>query len=92
MQIAADAAGLTFVVLPATHATLTPNLAAQQKQACAQSDGPVLAYCASGTRCTIIWAMMQVGVMSTDDIVQTAADHGYDLRAMRDQLDALKNG
>jgi uncharacterized protein (TIGR01244 family) len=92
MQVAADAAGLTFVVLPATHATLTPNLAAQQKQACAQSDGPVLAYCASGTRCTIIWAMMQVGVMSTDDIVQTAGDHGYDLRAMRDQLDALKNG
>jgi uncharacterized protein (TIGR01244 family) len=92
MQIAADAAGLTFVVLPATHATLTPVLAAQQKQACAQSEGPVLAYCASGTRCTIIWAMMQAGVMGTDDIVQTAADQGYDLRAMRSQLDALTDG
>jgi uncharacterized protein (TIGR01244 family) len=92
MQIAADAAGLTFVVLPATHATLTPDLASQQKQACMQSDGPVLAYCASGTRCTIIWAMMQAGVMGTDDIIQTAADHGYDLRAMRGQLDVPTNG
>jgi uncharacterized protein (TIGR01244 family) len=92
MQIAADAAGLTFVVLPATHATLTPVLAARQRQACAQSEGPVLAYCASGTRCTIIWAMMQAGVMGTDDIVQTAADQGYDLRAMRSQLDALTDG
>ncbi|AGI66981.1 hypothetical protein DUF442 [Octadecabacter antarcticus 307] len=92
MQIAADAAGLTFVVLPATHTALTPDLAVQQKQACAQSDGPVLAYCASGTRCTIIWAMMQAGGMDTSDILQTAADHGYDLGAMRRQLDALAGG
>jgi uncharacterized protein (TIGR01244 family) len=89
MQRAADAAGLKLVVLPATHATLTPDLAAQQKQVCEQSDGPVLAYCASGTRCTIIWAMMQAGNMDASVIIQTAADHGYDLRAMRGQLDAL---
>jgi uncharacterized protein (TIGR01244 family) len=89
MKIAADAAGLNFIVLPASHAMLNPDLAAQQKEVCSQSDGPVLAYCASGTRCTIIWAMMQAGDMDTYKIVKIAADHGYDLRMMRDQLDSM---
>ena len=92
MRIAAEAAGLAFITLPVTHATLSPDLAAQQKDACAGSSGPVLAYCASGTRCTIVWAMMQAGELGTDSIVQTAADHGYDLRAMQDQLNALAGG
>ena len=89
MKIAADAAGLNFIVLPATQEMMNPDLAAQQKEVCAQSDGPVLAYCASGTRCTIIWAMMQVGEMDTYSIMNIAADHGYDLLMMRDQLDTL---
>ncbi|MDE0969203.1 MAG: TIGR01244 family sulfur transferase [Octadecabacter sp.] len=89
MKIAAEAAGLNFIVLPATHAMMNPSLAAQQKEVCMQSDGPVLAYCASGTRCTIIWAMMQAGDMDTCNIVNIAANHGYDLRMMRDQLNSL---
>lgn len=89
MQTAATAAGLEFVVLPVTHATLSPDLAAQQKDACAQAKGPVLAYCASGTRCTIVWAMSEAGKRGTDEIVQTAAQHGYDLSMMRAQLDTI---
>lgn len=92
MRIAAEAAGLSFVVLPVTHATLSPDLAAQQKDACAESSGPVLAYCASGTRSTIVWAMGQAGELDTNVIVQTAADQGYDLSGMRGQLDALAGG
>lgn len=92
MRAAAEAAGLTFVVLPVTHSTLSPDLAAQQKDACTQSSGPVLAYCASGTRSTIVWAMGQAGEMDTNLIVQTAADQGYNLSGMRAQLDALAGG
>lgn len=40
---------------------------------------PVLAYCASGTRSTILWALSQAGTMETEDILKTAADAGYDL-------------
>lgn len=92
MRTAAEAAGLAFITLPVTHMTLSSDLAAQQKDVCARSDGPVLAYCASGTRCTIVWAMMQAGDLDTGQIVQTAADHGYDLRAMQGQLEALAGG
>lgn len=89
MQIAATEAGLEFVVLPVTHATLSLDLAAQQSDACAQASGPVLAYCASGTRSTIVWAMGEAGKRDTDEIVQTAAQHGYDLSMMRGQLNAI---
>lgn len=93
MQKAALAAGLDFVTLPVTHATLSPELAARQARACAEADGPVLAYCASGTRSTIVWAMGQA--MDPDaahdavDVIERAARHGYDLSPLRLQLDAL---
>lgn len=89
MRAAAEAAGLTFVVLPVTHATLSVALADQQKAALEAADGPVLAYCASGTRSTIVWAIGQAGQMDTDAIVQTAAEQGYDLSGLRGQLAAI---
>lgn len=92
MRAAAEAAGIAFVVIPVTHSSLSPDLAAQQKGACAASSGPVLAYCASGTRSTIVWAMGQAGDMDTNAILQAAADQGYNLSSMRDQLDALAGG
>lgn len=89
MKIAAQAAGLAFVTLPVDHSTLNMDTVTAQRDACLASNGPVFAYCASGTRSTIVWALGQAGKMDTDDIVQTAAAHGYDLRHMRGQLDAL---
>ena len=93
MQAAAEAAGLAFVILPITHQTMTPEAVATQSEA-AQSGGKVLAYCASGTRSTIIWAMGQArsGDLSVDEIVQAAADGGYDLSNMRPQLSQLSQG
>lgn len=91
MKQAAQAAGLRFVTLPVTHATLNMDTVTAQAEACAAADGAVLAYCASGTRSTIVWALGQAGKMTTDAIVQTAAEHGYDLSQMRGQLDAIAN-
>jgi len=48
---------------------------------------PVLAYCASGTRSTILWALSQAGTMETDEILKTAADAGYDLSRFRPMIE-----
>lgn len=85
------AAGLEFEVLPLTHLTMTPENVAIQ-EGFAQADGPVLAYCASGTRCTMIWALAQAKTLSTDDILNTAAKAGYDIGGLRPTLDALAKG
>jgi uncharacterized protein (TIGR01244 family) len=60
--------------------------------AIAAAKGPVLAYCASGTRSSIVWSLGQAGKMPTDDIIAETAKAGYDLAGMRRQLDALAKG
>lgn len=88
MRKAAEDAGLKFVEMPLTHQTFTPDRIAAQRDAIEQSDGPCLAYCASGTRSTIAWALGQAGRMPTDDIIAAAASAGYDLENIRPTLEA----
>ena len=84
VRTAAEAAGLAFVEIPATHATINAGLVARQRAVL--EDGPVLAYCASGTRSTIIWALGQKGERPADEIVEMARRAGYDLSNMRGVL------
>jgi uncharacterized protein (TIGR01244 family) len=48
-----------------------------------------LAYCASGTRSSILWSLIQAGQMPTDDILRATQEAGYELGGMRGQIDAL---
>lgn len=89
MAQAAKAAGLEFVVIPVTHQTMTPDLVEKQGNVIANATAPVLAYCASGTRSTIVWAMTQAKLMPADDIIAAAAAARYDISGMRPQLDML---
>ena len=82
---AVRAAGMSFVVLPVTHDTLPRHVEALRK---ALEDGPTLAYCASGTRSTLVWALGQAGTMPVDEIVERAARAGYDISGLRPALSA----
>lgn len=89
MRIAVEAAGLTFVDIPVSHQTLNLGMVEAQFAAIDASAGPVLAYCASGNRCSIVWSLGQAGKMPVDEIIATVARAGYDQSALRTQLDAL---
>jgi len=89
MRIAAEAAGLDFVVNPVTHQTLNMDMVAVQMAALDAAGGPVLAYCASGTRSTIVWSLGSAGLLPTDEIIAVAAQAGYDLFGLRPRLEAL---
>ena len=86
---AAVAAGLTFIVNPVTHQTMTLDVVDTQKASMDGSDGKVLAYCASGTRSSILWSYAQAKEMSADQIIGATAAAGYDLAGMRGQLESL---
>ena len=88
----AEAAGLNFVVIPVTHQGLNAEIVNQQRTAIDESDGPVFAYCASGTRCSIVWALGQGQFQTADDILTATTAAGYDLGGLRPQLDALYEG
>ena len=89
IRIAAEAAGLTFVDNPVTHQSLNMDMVVRQNAAMAASAGPVFAYCASGTRSSIVWSLGQAGQLDTDAILAATARAGYDLSGMRSRLDAL---
>lgn len=86
LRIATEAAGLTFVDNPVTHATLTAAVATQRR-AIEESDGPVLAYCASGTRSSILWSLGQAGALGVDTVLEAASRAGYDLDHLRPLLE-----
>lgn len=89
MEAAAKAAGLEFVDNPVMGGAMTMDNVAAQGDAVAKATGPVLAYCASGTRSSIVWSLAQAGKMPTDDIIEATRRGGYELAHMRPQLEAM---
>lgn len=87
MADAAAAEGLEFVINPVIGGAITAQNVADQGAAIAGASGPVLAYCASGNRSSIVWALAQAGMRPTDDLIATAARFGYNLEPFRAEID-----
>jgi uncharacterized protein (TIGR01244 family) len=83
---AATQNGLTFTDNPLISGQLDMDHIALQRDG---SDGKVLAYCASGTRSAILWALATAGKMPTDDILAAMAKAGYPMDQLRGQIDML---
>ncbi|HEX6866070.1 MAG TPA: TIGR01244 family sulfur transferase [Caulobacteraceae bacterium] len=76
---AATAIGLDYVHIPVSGMP-TPQQVEAQREAIAASDGPVLAYCRSGNRCMVTWAVGErLAGRDRDELVKIGADLGYDL-------------
>lgn len=80
VQAAAKAAGLDYVFIPVRGGPTAEQAMAVAK-ACEAAQGPVLAFCRSGTRSITAWGLGQAmsGARSPQDIVSLAAGAGYDL-------------
>lgn len=89
MRVAAEALGLSFVVNPVVGGAMTMDNVSAQGTAIAAAAGPVLAYCASGNRSSVVWALSQAGTRPVDDLVGLPARFGYQLEHLRPQIAAL---
>ena len=87
IRTAAEAAGLTFVANPIVSGALTSANVDVQREAIEASAGKVLAYCASGNRSSVVWALALAGRMPTDALIDMPARHGYALEGLRAELD-----
>jgi len=87
MRAAAEALGLAFVVNPVIGGAITAENVEEQRAAIAASVGPVLAYCASGNRSSVVWALAQAGERPADELIGIPARFGYDLEWLRPVLD-----
>jgi uncharacterized protein (TIGR01244 family) len=89
MRAAAENLGLTFVANPVIGGAMTMENVAAQGAAIAAATGPVFAYCASGNRSSVVWALSQAGTMPADDLVGLPAKFGYQLEHLRPQIATL---
>jgi sulfide:quinone oxidoreductase len=84
---AAQAAGLGYYEIPMGREGVTPDMVAATRTALEESDGPVFAFCRSGTRSTTLWALSQAGTDTSDAIIDSAAKAGYDMSHLTAHLD-----
>ena len=82
-------AGLRFEVLPLTHQTMTPENVALQAGFVEAAGGPVLAYCASGTRSSVIWALDQAASRAPEAVLADTSAAGYQLDGLRPTLEQM---
>ena len=91
IEAAARALGMDYVAIPVTPAGFSGPQVAAMAAALANSDGKVLAYCRSGTRSTLLWALAQARQgAELDAVTAQAADAGYDVSPVRPLMDMLK--
>lgn len=84
---AAEQAGIETVFLPVDSSTMGPQKAREFGETLAGAEGPVYAYCRTGTRCTMLWSMSRlIDGGNPDEIVSAAAAAGYDVSALADRF------
>ncbi|ODT60040.1 MULTISPECIES: TIGR01244 family sulfur transferase [Paracoccus] len=88
MAMAAEQAGMRYHYLPFHPGQITPQLIAEFGAATA-GQGPVIAYCRSGNRSTVLWALNQAGRLPEDEILRIAADAGFDLSGVSPLIASL---
>jgi uncharacterized protein (TIGR01244 family) len=87
---AARAAGMDYCAIPVTHTGFDEGQVEAMVSAIDRARGPVLAYCRSGTRSTLLWSLAQAARgLSPDEIAIAAAGAGYDVGPIRPLLDTL---
>lgn len=91
IEAAARDAGIAYVAIPVSHAGFSmPQVEAMQAALAQAGDAPVLAYCRSGTRSTLLWALAQArSGLHPDEIAARAAGAGYDISPIRATVDML---
>jgi uncharacterized protein (TIGR01244 family) len=89
VRAAAEAAGLGFVDNPVMPGALSDANLQDQAEAMRLSAGPVLAYCASGNRSSIVWSFVRVGALGVDAVIAATTGAGYQHEMLRPQLTAM---
>jgi uncharacterized protein (TIGR01244 family) len=91
IESAARALGMDYVAIPVTHSGFSESQVGAMAEALDTATGPVLAYCRSGTRSTLLWALAQASIGEHPAVLtEKAAAAGYDLSPVASLMDMLR--
>ena len=87
---AAAAQGLAYVAIPVTHAGFSEPQVAAMAAALRDAQVSVLAYCRSGTRSTLLWALAEASTGANPaELARQAQGAGYDVTPIAPLLEML---
>ena len=90
IEAAAKAAGIAYVAIPVTQAGFSEAQVQAMGKAISAAAGPVLAYCRSGTRSTLLWALSEASSGVDPAVIAAQASRaGYDITPVRPMVDML---
>lgn len=90
IRAVAETLNLAYHAIPITHAGFSGPQVEAMRAVLAAAEGPVLAYCRSGTRSTNLWALAEASRGEDPaGLIEAAAGAGYDLNGIRPLLDQL---
>ena len=89
IEAKASSLGLTCVYQPVVSGKVTQQDAITFEANLQKLEGPVFAYCRTGTRSITLWAMTATKTLSYEDILCLSQKAGYDLSGV---VRRLKNG
>jgi uncharacterized protein (TIGR01244 family) len=88
LAAAAKHLGLAYHHIPTVSGQISNDQVEAFRTALGGAEKPALAFCRTGTRSTTLWALAASDRLSANEILQTTSEAGYNLEALRPQLEA----
>jgi len=86
IEAAALENGMTWVYMPVQSGNVSDADVDRFGAMIQDSDKPVLAFCRSGTRCTVLWALNAARTTPTEDVLGKAREAGYDISGLAPRM------
>lgn len=84
---ASGAGGISFIHIPVVSGSISDEDVEKFSQATRAGSGKVHAFCRTGTRAAMLWALAEPASRKPGEILETAAKAGYDISALRPRLE-----
>lgn len=86
LEAAALENGLTWVYMPVESGNIADQDVDRFSAMIQDCEKPVLAFCRSGTRCTVLWALNAARTTPAQEIFTKASNAGYDISALAPRM------
>lgn len=86
IETAAKEHGLQWIYQPVESGNIKDSDVDQFDEMIREAGGPVLAFCRTGTRCTVLWALSSARHESVEDVVTKARNAGFDISGLAPRM------
>ncbi len=87
LEAAAKAAGLGYAYVPTVPGKLGEEQVKGFDKAMADLPQPIFSFCKTGMRASSLWALCRGPELGADEVVEKAAEAGYDIAALKPRID-----